>query len=184
MVPEVKIHWDHLDEVGEVQRAEAEGRLQSLATQHDDLLSMRVSGHYSAHHRRGGREIRIVGKSKGRDLFVSRMRPELSRALHDAVDAFEHEVRNLRSRRTARPPQRGDSPPHLGLIDRVLVDDGYGFIVTDDGRSVYFHRNAVSGGLAFERLEEGQRIGLSLESGDDGLQATVVLPAPADAPSP
>jgi cold shock CspA family protein len=173
-----------MNEVGDVATAEAEARLLHLATQHDDLLSLRVSGHYSEHHRRGDREVRIVGRAKGRDFFVSRVRPELSRALHDAIDALVHEVRNLRSRRVARPPQRRDSLPHLGLIDRVLADEGYGFIITDDGRSVYFHRNSVSGGLAFEGLEEGQRIGLNLEPGEEGLQATVVLPAPPDAPSP
>jgi cold shock CspA family protein len=183
-VPEIKIHWDHMEDVVEAAKAEAEARLRGLATQHDDLLSLRVSGHYSGHHRRGDREVRIVGKGKGRDSFVSRVRPELSRALHDAVDAFVHEVRNLRSRRVARPPQRGDSPPHRGLVDRVLLDEGYGFIVTEDGRTVYFHRNAVSGGLAFEGLEEGQRIALNLEPGEEGLQATVVLPAPPGAPSP
>ncbi len=183
-MPEIRIHWDHMDEVAEAARAEAEVRLRTLATQHDDLLSLRVSGHYSGHHRRGDREVRIVGKAKGRDLFVSRVRPELGRALHDAIDAFVHEVRNVRSRRVERTPQRADTPPHLGLVDRVLVDEGYGFIITDDGKSVYFHRNAVSGGLKFERLAEGLRVGLNLEPGDEGLQATVVLPAPPDAPSP
>jgi len=72
----------------------------------------------------------------------------------------------------------------LGLIDRVLVDEGYGFIITDEGNTVYFHRNAVSGGISFERLQEGQRIGLNVEPGEEGLQATVVVPAPPDAPSP
>lgn len=183
-MPEIRIHWDHLDEVAEAARMDADARLRTVAAQHDDLLSLRVSGHYSGHHRRGDREVRIVGKAKGRDLFVSRVRPELSRALHDAVDAFVREVRNVRSRKVERTPQRADTTPHLGLIDRVLVDEGYGFIITDDGKSVYFHRNAVSGGLKFEQLAEGHRIGLNLEPGEDGLQATVVLPAPPDAPSP
>jgi cold shock CspA family protein/ribosome-associated translation inhibitor RaiA len=183
-VAELRIHWDNMDEVAEARKAEAEGRLRELVAQHDDLLSLRVSGHHSAHHRHGDREVRIVAKAKGRDLFVSRVRPDLSLALHDAVDAFTREIRNLRSRRVARPAQRAESPPLLGLVDRVLPSEGYGFIVTDAGESVYFHRNAVSGGLAFERLEEGQRIGLNVEPGDEGLQATVVVPAPPDAPSP
>lgn len=183
-MPEIEIHWDHLDEVAYAQRAEAEARLRALAKQHDDLLSLRVSGHHSSHHRKGDREIRIVGKAKGRDVFVARAQPQLGHALHDAVDAFVHEMRNLRSRRVARAPQRGESPPYLGSIDRVLRDEGYGFIITDEGKSVYFHRNAVSGGLAFETLEPGQRIGLNLEPGDEGLQATVVVPAAPGAPSP
>ena len=111
---EIEIHWDHLNEVPEAARVPAEARLRALAAERDDLLSLRVSGRTSAHHRHGDREVRIVGKAKGRDFFVSRVQPELGRALHDAVDAFVHEVRKLRSRRTARTPQRSDSPPHLG----------------------------------------------------------------------
>jgi len=173
-----------MDEVADASQKEADARLRALADQHDDLLSLRVSGHHSSHHRKGDREVRIVGKGKGRDLFVSRVRPDLGHALHDAVDAFTREVRNLRSRRVARPAQRADAPPMLGLVERVLRSEGYGFIVTDAGDSVYFHRNSVSGGLAFDRLEEGQRISLNLETGEEGLQATVVAPAPLDAPSP
>jgi len=183
-VTELRIHWDHMEEVADEKRTAAEDRLRTLAAQHDDLLSLRVSGHHSAHHRRGDREVRIVAKGKGRDLFVSRVQPDLSHALHDAIDAFTREIRNVRSRRVARPAQRADSPPVLGLVERLLRSEGYGFIVTDAGDSVYFHRNAVAGGLAFDRLEEGQRIGLNLEPGEEGLQATVVVPAPPDAPSP
>lgn len=181
---ELQIHWDHMEGVADAKRAEAEKRLRDLASQHDDLLSLRVSGHHSSHHRRGDREVRIVAKGKGRDLFVSRVRPDLGHALHDAIDAFKREIRNVRSRRVARPALRADAPPLLGLVERVLSAEGYGFIVTDAGDSVYFHRNSVSGGLAFDRLEEGQRISLDLETGEEGLQATVVAPAPPDAPSP
>jgi cold shock CspA family protein len=183
-VSDIQIHWDHIDDVSEAAKASAEGRVRALAARHDDLLSLRVSGRRSAHHRCGDREIRIMAKVKGRDLFVSRVRPELGRALHDAVDALVREVRTLRSRRVAPTPQRSDSPPHLGLVHRLLLDDGYGFIITDDGHTVYFDRNAVSGGIAFEHLREGERIGLNVEPGADGLQATVVVPAPPYAPSP
>jgi cold shock CspA family protein len=66
----------------------------------------------------------------------------------------------------------------------VFADDDYGFILTDAGEQVYFHRNAVHGGLAFERLAEGDRVGLNFEAGENGLQATVVRPAPPGAPAP
>jgi cold shock CspA family protein len=70
------------------------------------------------------------------------------------------------------------------VIDVVQRDDGYGFILTDAGDRVYFHRNAVSGGLEFESLAEGQRIGLDIEAGNEGPQATVVVPAPPDVGAP
>lgn len=90
----------------------------------------------------------------------------------------------MRQRREPEARQRPASPPDLGVIDAVFVDKGYGFILTDGGERVYFHRNAVHGGLDFEQLTEGQRIGLNLEGGLEGPQATVVVPAPPDAPSP
>jgi cold shock CspA family protein len=75
-------------------------------------------------------------------------------------------------------------PPHLGIVDRIFPEDGYGFVLTDAGEQVYFHRNAVQGALDFEGLVEGDRVSLNLEAGDEGPQATVVLPAPPDAPAP
>lgn len=43
---------------------------------------------------------------------------------------------------------------------------------------------AVHGGLRFEELEEGQRVGLDVEPGDQGLQANAVVPPPPGTPSP
>ena len=67
---------------------------------------------------------------------------------------------------------------HLGIVDRVFREDGYGFILTDDGEQVYFHRNAVKEGLAFDRLEEADRVALNMEPGREGPQATAVFAPP------
>lgn len=75
-------------------------------------------------------------------------------------------------------------PPERGVTDEVRASEGYGFILTDGGERVYFHRNALHGGFDFERLEEEQRVGLNIEGGEKGLQATVVRPPPHGAPAP
>jgi len=49
-------------------------------------------------------------------------------------------------------------------------------LLTDGGERVYFHRNAVGGGLEFEHLEGGEVVGLDYEAGDAGLQAKFVHP--------
>ncbi|HME72916.1 MAG TPA: cold shock domain-containing protein, partial [Myxococcota bacterium] len=98
--------------------------------------------------------------------------------------AFEREVRKLREIRSTHRDERRQTPPYLGIVDRVLQAAGYGFIVTDGGEKVYFHRNAVHGGLDFERLAEGDRVALNLEAGEKGLQATTVVPAPPGTPTP
>jgi ribosome-associated translation inhibitor RaiA len=42
----------------------------------------------------------------------------------------------------------------------------------------YFHRNAVKEGLDFDRLEEADRVGLNVEPGREGPQATTVVAPP------
>lgn len=41
---------------------------------------------------------------------------------------------------------------------------GFGFLRTEDGREIFFHRSAVRG-CAFELIENGQRV--TFELGDD-----------------
>ena len=180
----MEIHWLHPDRFRDAERDLAEARLRELASGHTDLIDVRVAARPTAHHRHGGQEVRITCQARGREIVAARTRDDAGLALNEALDAFEREVRRLRDRRQQLRTERPAGPPELGVIDRILADEGYGFVITDAGESVYFHRNAVSGGLEFERLEEGQRVGLNIEGGVDGTQATVVLPAPPDAPSP
>lgn len=72
-------------------------------------------------------------------------------------------------------------PPHLGIADRIFREEGYGFILTDEGAQVYFHRNTVKAGVDFERLQEADRVALNVEAGREGLQATSVVAAPPGA---
>lgn len=90
----------------------------------------------------------------------------------------------MRHRRVQQRGERPPEPPELGVIDEVQREEGYGFILSDAGERVYFHRNALREGLEFERLEEGQRVGLDIEGGEQGPQATFVDAAPPDAPAP
>jgi cold shock CspA family protein/ribosome-associated translation inhibitor RaiA len=180
----MQIHWIHTDELSDEQREVAEARLHALAEGHSDLIDVRIAAHASAHHRRGDREIRIACQARGTDLLATRSADELAAALDEALDVFEREVRRLRDKRSDRSPANDSSPPLLGVVDRVLPDEGYGMILTDGGERVYFHRNAVKQGLAFERLAEGDRVALNIEGGEKGPQATVVCAPPPDAPTP
>jgi len=180
----VQIHWHNPQLFSKADRENSEGRLEALAAGHSDLIDVRISAKSTGHHRHGGQEVRIVCQARGAELVAARSRPDAGLALNEALDAFEREVHSLRERRRDGRSQRPVPPPHLGIIDRVFGDEGYGFILTDAGERVYFHRNAVRAPLEFEELVEGQRIGLNLEAGDKGAQATVVVPAPPDAGAP
>jgi cold shock CspA family protein/ribosome-associated translation inhibitor RaiA len=180
----MQLHWVHPEAFLERDRMAAEARIGELARDRTDLIDVRITARATSHHRHGGQEVRITCDARGREIVAARTRPDAGLALNEALDAFEREVRRLRQRRRQEREERPAAPPELGVVDQVRRDEGYGFILTDAGERVYFHRNAVHGGLEFERLHEGQRVGLNIEGGEQGPQATVVVAPPPDAAAP
>ena len=178
----MEVHWVGFECLSQQERDAIEERLLSLAQEHDDLLSIRLAARASEHHHHGAKQARIASWLHGREIVASRERPELGLALNEALDDFEREVHKRRERRRDERGRTPALPPHLGIVDRVFPDRGYGFVLTDAGERVYFHRNAVTGGLSFDALGEGQRVGLQIEPGERGLQATSVVSPPPDAP--
>jgi cold shock CspA family protein len=180
----MEIHWSHPEGLGAEERRLIEDRIRNLATGHDDLIDVRIVARETGHHRRGNQEVRVTCMARGKEIVIARTREEAGLALNEALDVLERQVRRLRDRRRTRRTERPAQPPHLGVVDRVFPEEGYGFVLTDEGEEVYFHQNAVRGGLEFGGLEEGQRVGLNIEAGDEGPQATTIVPPPPDSASP
>lgn len=174
----MEIHWVGLGDLDEAERAETEVRLQRLASDHDDLIDLRITGHKTRHHRHGGQEVRITCQARGREVVAARERPDLGLALNEALDTFEREIHRLREKRRDLGRKPPPEPPCLGVVDRIFREEGYGFILTDAGEQVYFHRNAVKEGLDWSRLEEADRVALNMEAGEEGPQATTVVAPP------
>ncbi len=55
---------------------------------------------------------------------------------------------------------------------RGLMERGYGFIKTEDGTDLFFHRNALEG-VEFNSLSEGQEVEFEKGQGRDGRPAAV-----------
>jgi len=62
----------------------------------------------------------------------------------------------------------------MGTIARVFHTKGYGFILTEGARQIYFHRNALDG-LSFEEIHKGLPVAFELEEGEKGPQAARVF---------
>ena len=60
-----------------------------------------------------------------------------------------------------------------GTIRRLMRDRGYGFITTEDGKDIFFHRTALRG-LRFDSLREGQSVEFEVETGPKGPRAVEV----------
>lgn len=57
-----------------------------------------------------------------------------------------------------------------GTITRLMRDRGYGFISTEDGKDIFFHRTALRD-LGFDSLREGQSLEFEIEEGPKGPRA-------------
>jgi CspA family cold shock protein len=67
-----------------------------------------------------------------------------------------------------------------GTIKRVIRDRGFGFIRSQDGEEVFFHRTSVERKLDFDSLREGQRVEFDLQRGDKGPRAVSVRTGPGE----
>lgn len=63
-----------------------------------------------------------------------------------------------------------------GTVKKIIADRGFGFIRSDDGREVFFHRSGLQG-LTFEALKEGQAVDFDLEEATRGPRANNVRAA-------
>lgn len=174
----MQVHWRHPNELSEEIRQDAEARLQRLANGHTDLIDTWIDVARDGHHRKGHGRVAIRCQARGTELVAHGEREDAELALHEALEVFEREVKRMRERRKDRRLERPAGPPLRGVIDSVRPEADHGFLITDAGERVYFHRNALGGGLRLESLVEGVAVALELEAGEQGPQATVVIPAP------
>jgi len=116
----------------------------------------------------GEREIGKKGELKipHKDLLL---------AINDAFRAAGRRLQDYARR------QRGDVKSHAPLpearVSRILPRAGYGFLTSEDGREIYFHKNSVLG-RAFPRLKVGTTVRFAEEQGEKGAQASTVRIVP------
>lgn len=96
---------------------------------------------------------------------------DLRQAINDAFKAAGRRLQDYARR------QRGDIKSHgplpEGRVSKLLPREGYGFLTSDDGREIYFHKNSVLG-QAFPRLKVGTPVRFAEEQGEKGPQASTV----------
>lgn len=99
-------------------------------------------------------------------------------AIRDAFHAAERQLKEYRQK------LRGDVKTHEvplhGRVGGLVPSDDHGFIKTNDGREIYFHRNAVVN-ASFDDIEIGQTVELVVFTGDSTIgphASTVKLISP------
>jgi len=147
---------------------------------YDQIVGCRVKVDMPHKSQRSGKmySVRIDITVPGGELIVKREPGEdLHAAIVNSFGTAERRIKDYARR------QRGDVKTHfekpVARVGRLFPDQGYGFLVTHEGREVYFHENAVLDGK-FEALAVGMEVTFIEETGDKGAQASSVAAAVRD----
>ena len=155
--------------------AELRKRADRLERHYNRITSCRIAVERPTgnHHQEGGPyRVRVDVTVPGSELVADKQAEEVFAAIREAFDAAERQVEAFSQRR------RGDvkTPvlPPEGQVARLFLEEGYGFLTAQDGRDVYFHRNAVLNPPGFDKLAVGARVRFAEEQGFEGPQASTV----------
>jgi len=158
-------------------------QVEKLERRFGRIMSCRVVVEAPHKHQQKGRLYRVSVDLKvpGREIAANSTGPKdhAHEDMHVAIrDAFEAVKRRLQdhARKGLGATKTKEIPLH-GRIAKLIAEQDYGFILTSDGREVYFHRNAVVDG-AFEKLKTDQEVRLVIAEGEGekGPQASTVKP--------
>jgi cold shock CspA family protein/ribosome-associated translation inhibitor RaiA len=143
------------------------------------LLGCRVAVEVPHRHHRRGNSYRITISLTvpGGEVVVHHEPPRhapvlnLAAAVRDAFDAARRRLEDhVRVRR--RFVKAHDEAPHA-RVGKLFPAEGYGYLETQEGREVYFHRHSVLGD-GFDRLAVGSEVTYAEGSGEQGPQASIV----------
>ena len=135
----------------------------------------------SQRHRHSGWQyrVRIELSVPGGKLVVGRDPPEtwMHSDLYLAMKAAFREARRQLADHVSRLGDRVKTraPSAHATVARLMPADGYGFLETPDGREIYFHERSVLHD-GFRRLGVGSEVRFVEERGDEGPQASTVVP--------
>jgi ribosomal subunit interface protein len=156
-------------------------RAERLERYYDGIIGCHVTIETPHRHHHKGKlyNVRIDLAVKGGELLVRRdpaehhAHEDLYVAIRDAFDAARRRLQD-HARRQRREVKASEPPPRA-RVARLFPAEGYGFLETPDHREIYFHRNSVLNG-GFDRLTVGTEVRFAEEQGEEGPQASTVVP--------
>lgn len=174
----LQITFRHMDPspVLENRIRELAKRLEKFSTQ---IMHCRVLIEAPHQHQHQGQvfDVRVDLTVPGSEIAIRRARPadpshaDPYVALRDTFRAVRRKLQDY-EREHRHDIKTHSEMPH-GHIRELDPEHSCGRIETDDGRSVYFHRNSVLG-HAFETLKRGTKVRFAEEPGEAGPQASTV----------
>jgi cold shock CspA family protein/ribosome-associated translation inhibitor RaiA len=149
-----------------------------LYRHHPGLVhNLRVTIEDTSSHKSGGFELRLVAAVPNDTVVVKRKGDSVKPLLVEAFDTLGMQLKELqRKRRQTKEPEAVLPKGGVGVIKSLFPFESYGFLVTPDGREVYFHENALKD-VTMAQLGEGVEVRFGETEGIKGPQAAWVKSA-------
>jgi cold shock CspA family protein/ribosome-associated translation inhibitor RaiA len=161
-------------------RALVEEKIAKLSLLYDGILGARViidAPHQK--HREGNRyRVSIEIKVPGTEIVATREPGDLDghanpfTTVRDGFRAIERQLKAWMAVRRGDVRREHIQRP-IATVLRLHPYQGYGFLLSDDGREIYFERGAVLHDQ-FDRLHEGDEVHFAEQSGAQGARASTV----------
>lgn len=147
----------------------------------DYMVSCRIAVEMPQHHQQTGNPFRVritLRVPPGHELVTKRESSQgnvhgtLPQTLREAFSAAGRQLKELVNKQRAEVKTH---PVHeqLAFVYKILRKEGFGFLRTEEGREIYFHRNSVLND-DFDRLEIGTGVRFVEETGVKGPQASTL----------
>ncbi|MBM9535966.1 cold shock domain-containing protein [Desulfobulbus alkaliphilus] len=174
---ELKIEAKNLDIRKSWQEKIEEERNKLIRHYANFVLHLRVTIEATSGYKEGGYEVRLVASVPNDTVAVKRWGESVRSLLVEAFDVLGLQLKEIvkkkQNHKGAKVQVGAVDAKSSGIIRKLMPDDAYGFIVTNDKRDVFFHANVLRD-VAMSDLSEGDEVLLALEEGEKGLQATWV----------
>ena len=173
-------------------KAEINKRVAKLEKLYGRFIACRVvvDAPHQQHRTGNVYEVHIEMVLPGRTLVVNRephhtkeghARRDLLTPLRDAFKAAEAQLRSFAKERHGEV--KTHDMPVVGKITELKPDQDFGYLTTNEGALLYFHRNSVMNG-GFDELEIGESVQFVQAMGDTGPTANKVWPVESRRPPP
>lgn len=154
--------------------------IEKLDQFHDRITGCRVVIDAPHKHQKKGNiyDIRIDVLIPGGEIIINKepgqnhAHEDIYVAIRDAFNAAKRKLEDHVRKHSVHRTKHHPTPGH-GTIVRLFVDEGYGFIETEDAREIYFGMDCVAKG-GWDALDIGMQVRFIEADGDKGPYARTV----------
>jgi cold shock CspA family protein/ribosome-associated translation inhibitor RaiA len=133
------------------------------------IQHLRVTIEGTKYHKEGGFELLVVATVPNDTVVVKRKGENVIALIGDAFNTLGLQLKELqrKKRQTAKVQEGVPFDDLAGVVDKLFVDEAYGFILTADGHDVYFHASSLKD-VAMADLAIGDEVRFAQTEGNKG----------------